>query len=166
VEITRDGSRKVTITIADQCPIGTNPKCKAGHIDISREAFDQLGNRGNEGYLGTSNGGDVGQISWKYVPCPGEDNVFFTLKEHDNLYWNQVLVSSHRYPIEKVEVLVEGAWVTATRQEHNYWEPPDAKFGEETPYRVRVTDVNGSVLEAPVELMAGDQDSGVHFECN
>ncbi len=166
VEVTRDGSRRVTITIADQCPISTNPKCKPGHIDLSREAFDQLGNRGNEGYLGTSNGGDVGQISWKYVPCPGTSNVFFTLKEHDNLYWNQVLVSSQRYPIEKVEVLVEGTWVAAVRQEHNYWEPPDGKFGEETPYRVRVTDVNGSVLEAPVALMAGDQDSGVQFECN
>ena len=34
VEVTRDGSRKVTITVTDECPIATNPKCKAGHIDL------------------------------------------------------------------------------------------------------------------------------------
>ncbi|HXS16126.1 MAG TPA: hypothetical protein VN764_03000, partial [Polyangiaceae bacterium] len=79
---------------------------------------------------------------------------------------NQVLVSSHEYPIEKVEVLVDGAWVAAVRQDYNYWEPPNGKFGELTPYRVRATDVNGSVVEAPVQLVAGDQDSGVRFECN
>ncbi len=166
VEITRDGDRKVTITIADRCPIETNPKCQTGHIDISREAFDQIGNRGNEGYLGTSNGGEVGQISWRYVPCPDGSTVHFTLKEADNQFWNQVMVSGHRYPIEKVEVLVGGSWVAAARQMYNYWEPPDGNMGTETPYRVRVTDVNGSVLEAPVDLAAGGQDSGVQFSCN
>ncbi len=93
VEVTRDGSKKVTITIADRCPVESNPKCKAGHIDLSRQAFDQLRNSGSEGYLGTSNGGEQGQISWKYVPCPEGSNVFFTLKEPENIDWNQVLVA-------------------------------------------------------------------------
>lgn len=166
VEVTRDGSKKVTITVADQCPVGSNPKCKTGHIDLSREAFDQLANSGSEGYLGTSNGGEQGQISWKYVPCPEGSNVFFTLKEADNEYWNQIMVSGHRWAIDKVEVRVDGTWVNAVRQEHNYWEPPEGIFGEDLPYRVRVTDVNGSVLEAPVDLKAGGQDTGLQFECN
>lgn len=166
VEITRDGNRKVVITIADRCPIESNSKCKNGHIDISREAFDQLGNRGNEGYLGQGNGGDVGQISWKYVPCPGSATVHLTLKEHDNKYWNQVLVTGHTYPIENVEVLVGGNWVAATRQMYNYWEPPEGNMGTTQPFRVRVTDVNGSVLEAPLPLAAGAQDTGLQFSCN
>ena len=68
IEVTRDGSRKVTITVTDECPIATNPKCKAGHIDLSHEAFRQLGND-SEGYLGTGNGGMAGSISWKVVPA-------------------------------------------------------------------------------------------------
>lgn len=166
VEVTRDGNRKVVITIADRCPIESNSKCKNGHIDLSREAFDQIGNRGNEGYLGQGNGGDVGQISWKYVPCPGDATVHLTLKEPDNQYWNQVLVTGHTYAIESVEVLVGGNWVSAARQMYNYWEPPEDNMGTTEPFRVRVTDVNGSVLEAPLPLAAGAQDTGLQFTCN
>jgi len=165
VEVTRDGNRKVVLTIADRCPIESNPKCKPGHIDLSRQAFDQIGNRGNEGYLGTSNGGDVGQISWKYVPCPSGENVHLTLKEPTNAAWNEVLVTGHTYAIEKVEVLVNGSWVAAVRQIYNYWQPPNGKMGT-NPYRVRITDVNGSVLEAPLPLAAGAQDTGLQLTCN
>lgn len=163
VEVTRDGNRKVTITIADRCPIETNSKCKNGHIDLSQQAFNQIGSQ-QEGYLGTGNGGMYGQISWKYVPCPDGSTVHFTLKEPDNSFWNQVLVSGAQYAITKVEVLVGSEWVAAARQMYNYWEPPDGKMGS-SPYRVRVTDVNGSVIEAPVEKKAGGQDSGVQFTC-
>lgn len=167
VEVTRDGNRKVVITIADRCPIETNPKCRKGHIDLSRAAFEQLGNTGNEGYLGTGNGGDVGQISWRYVPCEDDGTtVSLTLKEHDNLYWNQVLVTGHRYPIVKVEVMKGGSWVQTARQMYNYWEPPEGDMGGTGPYRVRVTDTNGSVLEAPIELAAGAQNTGLQFSCN
>src|SRR5690606_33296401 len=45
VEIQRvDTGQSVTVTIVDQCPIGSNPKCVAGHIDLSQAAFQQLGN--------------------------------------------------------------------------------------------------------------------------
>ena len=44
--------------------------------------------------------------------------------------------------------------------------PPEGIMGTEPPYRVRVTDINGSVLEAPVELAPGAQDTGLQFECN
>ena len=39
IEVTRDGNRKVTVTVVDQCPVATNNKCKAGHLDLSRAAF-------------------------------------------------------------------------------------------------------------------------------
>jgi len=167
VELTRDGNKKTTITIADRCPIETNPKCKAGHIDLSRPAMDALRNSGSEGYLGTGNGGEQGQISWKYVPCPTGSNVFLTLKEPENLYWNQVMVAGNRWAIERLEVLVNGTWTDAVREPHNYWLPPEGVMGATSPYRVRVTDINGSIVEAPVALMVpGGQDTGVQFECN
>jgi expansin (peptidoglycan-binding protein) len=163
VEVTRDGGKSVTVTIVDECPIATNPKCTAGHIDLSREAFKQIGSE-SEGYLGTQNGGLVGQISWKYVPCPQSGNVHFTLKEPGNVNWNAVLVQGHRYPITGLQVNVEGNWVDAVRQDYNYWLPPNGHMGT-SPYAVRVTDVNGTVLEASLALSGEDQDSGQQFSC-
>jgi expansin (peptidoglycan-binding protein) len=165
IEVTRDGNRKVTVTVADQCPIATNPKCKPGHLDLSRAAFEQIGNPGNEGYLGTGNGGDVGSISWKYVPCTPNGNVHLKLKEPTNQFWNELLVENTAYAINKVEVLVNGAWVNAVRGAHNYWQPPEGIFGNVTPYRVRITDINGTVLETTVDLEAGDQDTGFKMTC-
>ncbi len=159
VEVTRKSdNRKVTITITDECPVGSNNKCQKGHIDLSKEAFLQIGQE-SEGYL------TPGQISWKYVPCPTGETVHFQLKEPSNVNWNQILVSGARWAITKVEVRVGGTWVSAARQVYNYWEPPNGKMGQ-PPYRVRVTDVNGSVLEADLELKAGEQDSGQQFTCN
>jgi expansin (peptidoglycan-binding protein) len=163
IEVTRDGNRKVTVTVVDQCPIATNNKCKPGHLDLSRAAFLQLGNEG-EGYLGTGNGGMYGQISWKYVPCEKQGNVHFRLKEPSNQNWNQLLVENHPYAINKVEVRVNGTWVNAMRHPYNFWEPPNGTFGA-PPYRVRVTDVNGTVLEDTVDLAAGDQEAANQMTC-
>lgn len=169
IEITRDGGKKVTITVADRCPIETNSKCKRGHIDLSRAAFLELGNE-SEGYLGTGNGGMYGQISWKYVPCADDGTlVKLALKKPDDVYWNQVLVTGHRYPVVKVEVMKDGNWIQTVRQMNNYWEPPEGDMGDTGgggPYRVRVTDTNGSVLEAPMQLKGGAQESGKQFSCN
>ena len=153
VEVTRDGNRSVTITIVDQCPVATNPKCTAGHIDLSREAFNQIGSEG-EGHIGTGNGGAVGSISWRYVECPVTGDVTFRLKEPSNANWNQVLVQGHRYPLASVEVNVGGNWVAAARQDYNYWEPPNGNMGT-PPFQVRATDVTGSYLVAEVPLADG-----------
>jgi expansin len=165
VEVTRgDQNKKVTITIVDECPISTNNKCTAGHIDLSQEAFKQLGDVG-EGYLGSGKPQSKGQISWKYVPCPDGETVHFTLKKPSDVYWNQVRVSGNRYEIAKLEVSVNGTWVNAAREVHNYWTPPDGKMGN-APYRVRATDINGAVIEAPLKLSGDEQDSGLQFTCN
>ncbi len=160
VEVTRqDTNQRVVITIVDQCPVATNNKCVSGHIDLSQAAFSQLGNVG-DGYLGNRAG--KGQISWKYVPCPTNDDVSFKLKEPDNKYWNEVLVQSHRAPIQSVEVRVNGNWVQATRTEYNYWAPPENDFGA-PPFRVRATDIHGNFVEANLELEAGDIDTGLQL---
>ncbi len=165
VEVSRgDQNKKVTITIVDECPISTNNKCTSGHIDLSQEAFKQLGDVG-EGYLGSGKQGSKGQISWKYVPCPDGETVHFTLKKPADVYWNQVRVSGNRYEVAKLEVSVNGTWVNATREVHNYWTPPEGKMGN-APYRVRATDINGAVVEAPLKLSGDEQDSGLQFTCN
>jgi expansin (peptidoglycan-binding protein) len=163
IEVTRDGNRKVTVTVVDQCPVATNNKCKPGHLDLSRAAFNQIGSE-NEGYLGTGNGGMYGSISWRYVPCNNDGNVHFRLKEPSNSAWNQLLVENHKYAITKVEVRVNGNWVNATRHDYNFWEPPNGTFGA-PPYRVRVTDINGTVLEDTVDLASGDQEAENQMTC-
>lgn len=159
VEVTRDGNRTVTITIVDQCPVGTNPKCQAGHIDLSQAAFQQLGDL-NEGYLGTGNGGMYGSISWRYVPCPLNENVSFRLKEPSRTDWNELLVQGHTYPIERVEINGQNA----TRKDYNYWEPPNGDMGPE-PFDIRVIDVNGGVINASVARSDGDMVSNSQFMC-
>ncbi|MGC4115117.1 MAG: expansin EXLX1 family cellulose-binding protein [Myxococcales bacterium] len=163
VEVTRDGSRKVTVTIVDQCPVATNPKCTAGHIDLSKKAFEQVGDL-SEGYLGTGNGGAAGVVSWRYVPCPTSGNVSLRLKEPTNVWWNQLLVQGHRTPIAKVEVQVGGAWSATERLDYNYWQINASLSASVWPLPVRVTDVQGAQVAGQVALnVAGDQLTSEQF---
>ncbi|HSC85888.1 MAG TPA: carbohydrate binding domain-containing protein, partial [Polyangiaceae bacterium] len=51
VEVSRPAqNKKVVVTVVDQCPVATNPKCVKGHIDLSKAAFLQLGTE-SEGYI-------------------------------------------------------------------------------------------------------------------
>ncbi|WP_437778159.1 expansin EXLX1 family cellulose-binding protein [Sorangium sp. So ce1097] len=158
VEVSRDDGRKVQAMVVDQCPIDTNPKCVRGHIDLSKNAFLQIGEE-REGYLGTTNGGAAGKISWKYIPCPTTGPVSFRLKDATNRYWNEIVVEGHAHPIEKLEVEISGTWQTATRQSYNYFVVGDGDMGQ-PPYHVRATDINGSTVEAMLDLKAGAQPAG------
>jgi expansin len=153
------GGRNVTITVADSCnPANGNPTCTNGHIDLSRNAFQTL--------TGQSTG-DINGISWRYVPCEGVDNIQFQLKEPNNQYWNQFLVVGTRFPIVKAEVkMADGTWVEARREAFNYWTPqrgmPDGDMGT---YRVRVTDINGGIVEEQLALTGGLQGGTGQFGC-
>ncbi len=156
------GGRNVTITVADSCDPGrdNNVTCTSGHIDLSRTAFQQL--------TGQSTG-DINGVSWRVVPCSGVDNVQFLLKKPDDEYWNQFVVVNHRYPIAKAEVLMEdGRWLQARREAHNYWLPPEGDGGlggDMGTYRVRVTDVNGAIIEEQLALRGGLQGGTGQFGC-
>ena len=156
-----DTGQSVDIMIVDECPSASNPPCIPGHIDLSEHAFAQLG-KTSDGYLGTTNGGAVGTISWKYIACPTAANVNFKLKEPTNAFWNQILVEGHRYPIVMVEAKVNGTWMPGVRQSYNYWQIGSGNLGT-APYEVRATDVNGSIVHATLNLAAGDQASSEQF---
>jgi expansin (peptidoglycan-binding protein) len=164
VELTPiNGGQPTTITVADSCNPGidNNTPCQnTAHIDLSRNAFQRLTN---------SNTGNLGGVSWRYVPCSGVDNVQFVLKEPANAYWNEFLVTNHKFPIVRAEVLMEdNRWVDADRTDYNYWHPPEGANGEGGDmgtYRVRVTDINGAVIEEQLELGAGPQGGNGQFDC-
>jgi expansin len=160
VQLTQ-GGRNVTITVSDSCnpAINNNGTCTNGHIDLSRTAFQQLTGQGT---------GDINGITWRYVPCDTVDNVQFLLKKADDEYWNEFLVLGHRYPIVKAEVKMEdGRWLQARREAFNYWLPPegDGPGGDMGTYRVRVTDINGGIVEEQLALRGGLQGGSGQFEC-
>ena len=72
VEMNYQG-RTVTVTVVDECPIGSNPTCTAGHIDLSRGAWNQL--------TGNAPGTQIFGVNWRYVPCETEGKVTLELKE-------------------------------------------------------------------------------------
>ena len=153
------GGRNVTVTIADSCrPENGNPTCTSGHIDLSRSAFQSLTGQGT---------GDINGISWRYVPCTGMGNVQFQLKDASNQYWNEFLVVNHKYPLKSAQVLLaDGRWINAVRQSYNYWRPVDgATDGNMGTYKVRVTDINGGIIEEQLELKPGLQGGSAQFEC-
>jgi expansin (peptidoglycan-binding protein) len=154
-------NRTVTITVVDSCVVANgNPTCTEGHIDLSRAAFEQLTGQTT---------GDINNISWNFVPCTGDAGVQFQLKQPDNEYWNQFIVLNHRYPIARAEVEMEpGRWVDARRESYNYWLPPEGDGGtggDMGTYRVRVTDVNGAIIEEQLALRAGLQGGSGQFAC-
>jgi expansin len=154
VEMNYQG-RTVNATVVDECPIGSNPTCTAGHLDLSRGAWNALTNN--------AGGTEISGVNWRFVPCTTQANVTIELKEPSNAYWNQFLVRGHRFPIQKAEVeLDNGTWVQASRTQYNFFEPPEGVMGT---YRVRVTDVNGGVIEEQLELEAGPQGGNAQFAC-
>lgn len=161
VEVTRDDGRSVVATVVDQC--GTGSQCRAGHIVLSEPAFLQISTK-REGDLGTGNGGLVGVISWRYVPCPTNEPITLRLKKDgpDAEWWNQILIEGHRYPIAKVEVMINGRWVDSTREPYNYWTPTNPAMGS-PPYTVRITDIHGSEVQATLQLVKTDQVGTAQF---
>jgi expansin (peptidoglycan-binding protein) len=158
VEMNYQG-RTVNVTIADECPQSSNPTCTAGHIDLSRAAWNALTNN--------AAGTEISGVNWRFVPCNTTANVQFQLKKPDDAYWNEFLVVNHRYPIAKAEVLMaDGRWLQANRQSYNYFRPPEGMDGGDMgTYRVRVTDINGDVIEEQLELRGGLQGGNAQFAC-
>jgi expansin (peptidoglycan-binding protein) len=154
VEMSYQG-RNVTATVVDECPIASNPTCTPGHLDLSRGAWNALTNN--------AAGTELSGVNWRFVPCSTTENVTIELKEPNNQYWNQFLVRNHRFPVAKAEVeLANGTWVEAARTNYNFFEPPEGVMGT---YRVRVTDVNGGVIEEQLALAPGNQGGNAQFAC-
>jgi expansin (peptidoglycan-binding protein) len=161
VEVTRDGNRRVVAQVVDECPSGSNPKCVRGHIDLSQNAFLQLGTT-QEGFLGTGNTlqptrANVGSISWRYVACPTTGNVFARIKPGNP---NEIFFENLIVPIKGVSM---NGQTSNTLQTYNAWNfggsniPAGAAFS--------LTDINDSVITFNLQSATPnqDQDTGKRF---
>ena len=149
VEITGPAGEKTTVHVADQCPIGSNPKCVAGHIDLSHKAYNATVHTGIGEVPNSS------PVSWHYVPCNVSGNIVYHFKDGTSGNWAAVQVRNSRYGIAKLSYRVNGNWrdMDARTNDLAYFVANGTGL---TTFDFRVTDVNGQVLE----------DDGVHLTAN
>ena len=145
VQITNTNNGKsVTATVIDECPIDSNPACApAGHLDVSKTAFDALG---------FSTGNPSSGVSWKVVPCNVAGNVKVRVKSGNP---NQVYIENERLPIQSVTQ--NGG--KATRLSYGAWQLPSNAAGT----TLVLTDSSGRTVSVPVSSSTSDQDTGMQF---
>lgn len=129
----------VTVRVVDRCP-----GCKAGSLDLSREAFARIAD---------PKAGRV-PIRWRWVPCAVEGALGYRFKDGSNADWTAFQVRNHRHAIARVEARQgDGTWREMGRTDYNYF--VSAKGLGPGPYTLRVTDVHGAVVEE-TGVAAGD----------
>jgi expansin (peptidoglycan-binding protein) len=121
----------ITVRIVDLCP-----ECKAGHLDLSREAFAAIADLP----LG------VVPITWQVVSPELDEPIAYHFKDGSNPWWTAVQIRNHRNPIAKLEYL-DGTsqWVSVPRTSYNYFVQTNPGMGA-GPYTFRVTDSYGNLL--------------------
>jgi expansin (peptidoglycan-binding protein) len=122
----------VRIRIVDQCP-----ECPHGNLDFSPEAFDKIADR---------TAGRV-PITWQFVACDVQGPLAYKYKDGANEWWTAVQVRNHRLPVSTLEWSKDGGatWNPTERQDYNYF-LDDGGFGPDA-VRVRITAVDGQVIE-------------------
>ena len=121
----------VTVRIVDLCP-----ECKAGHLDLSQEAFAAIADPVD---------GRVA-ITWQIVSPVLTGPIAYHFKDGSNQWWTAVQVRNHRNPVARFEYLAEGgAWIEVPRTDYNYFVQSEPGMGP-GPYQFRVTDSYGNVL--------------------
>ena len=121
----------VTVRIVDLCP-----GCRAGHLDLSAEAFAQIADP-IQGIV---------PISWQIISPTLTGPIVYQFKQGSNQWWTAVQLRNHRNPIAKLEYqLPNGQWVNVPRTSYNYFVQTNPGMGT-GPYTLRVTDSYGNVL--------------------
>jgi expansin len=154
VEASYNG-KKVVLTIVDECPIGSNPLCVKGHIDLSRKAIRQLESNSNlENLKG---------VSWKYVKCPAMGNVQARLHPNQNANWQPVVVENGLYPLKSVTLNGVNATRAGNASGGNAWLATG--MGQKAPFTVHATDVNNNAITFSYSGGTGLKDVGLQFKC-
>lgn len=120
----------ITVRIVDLCP-----ECKAGHLDLSQEAFALIA----EPVQGRV------AITWQLISPALTGPITYHFKEGSNQWWTAVQIRNHRNPIAKVEYFDGSQWVNVARTEYNYFVQTNPGMGP-GPYQFRVTDHYGNRL--------------------
>jgi hypothetical protein len=141
-----NGATSLVATIIDECPIDSNPACaSAGHLDLSKAAFDQLG-------FPT---GDPSGVTWSFVPCPISGDVTIRIKSGNP---NQIYVENEILPIQRITM--NGS--SATQLSYGAWQLPGNAAGA----TLTLTDADGRSITVTVPSGASGSEgasSGEQF---
>jgi expansin (peptidoglycan-binding protein) len=137
---------EVTVRVVDLCP-----ECKAGHLDLSQEAFAAIADLPQ---------GRV-NITWQLISPALNGPIAYHFKDGSNPWWMAVQIRNHRNPIAKFEYRNgSGQWVEIPRVSYNYFiqNSPDPGSG---PFTFRVTDWYGNTLtDTNIPLLDDDTVNG------
>lgn len=127
-----NGSKgSIIIKIVDLCP---DDGCAKGHIDLSPEAFDAVGNL-SDGYI---------SISWQLLSKSLTGPLSFRYKDGSSQWWTGVQLRNHRNPVATLEVRQGNRWKKLVRTSYNYFL---ASNGLGPGYHTfRITDIFGNSL--------------------
>lgn len=118
----------VRVMVTDKCP-----ECEPGHLDLSQDAFAQLGDL-SAGII---------PISYEAVADPPlEGPLAVRVKEGASEFWIGFLVLNHGNALTSVELRAsDGSWVPLQRTTYNYWLKADG--AGPGPLTLRITDLQG-----------------------
>ncbi len=128
-----------------------------GDIDLNRPAFEQIAETGRVA------------VTWHTITSPDPAPISLYIHEASNPWWMGVQVRNHRYGVASLEYLGPSGYVSAPRDPYNYF-IVDGSLGVPTPlanpFTVRLTDVNGQVVEAAGILLSPGTEAatGVQFD--
>jgi expansin len=120
----------IDVRIVDQCP-----ECPQGNLDLSPEAFAKIAEI-SQGRVA---------IEWQYAACGVDGPVRYRFKEGSNQWWTALQLRNHRNAIASLEYEKDGSYVAVNRESYNYFVEPNGMGPG--PYKFRVTDVYGNVIE-------------------
>jgi expansin (peptidoglycan-binding protein) len=133
---------QVTVRIVDRCP-----GCAEGDIDLSREAFAEVADLA---------AGRVA-ITWRYVACDVTGPLSYHFKDGSNAFWTAIQIRNHRSAIAELAARAPGGdFVAIERLNYNYF-VASSGLGD-GPLDLRVTDVNGGVVEDPAVPPGDDSE--------
>ncbi|MFG1920771.1 expansin EXLX1 family cellulose-binding protein [Cryptosporangium sp. NPDC048952] len=121
-------SGSVRVKVVDQCP-----ECEEGHIDLSREAFEQIADPE----------AGVVPVTYSAVTSPAVGKLSVRVKEGSSEFFLSILIDNHGNPLTNVEVSGE----QLERTTDNHW-VADGGLGN-GPFSVKVTDNAGRTATIP-----------------
>lgn len=113
---------------------------EAGDIDVSPSVYEALN---SDEY--------PRKMTWQFAKCPDTGGLYYEFQTEANPWWTSLWVRNPRVPIAKVEVKgTNNADYLELRRESDGTLNADSGFGE-GPFTLRVTAIDGQVLEQPFD---------------
>lgn len=139
------GKEEVVVEVIENC----GGACTEGEIELSRSAFDRLGNL------------DEGQVavSWRLVPCDRSGPIAFSYEEDSDEWWAGIQVRNAVLPVDFLEIRYAGFWERLEMDGWNHF-PVSGDLGT-GPFDFRVTAIDGQqIVDEEVPYAPGETVPG------